>query len=516
MSLARDVTTVGSATLLSRLLAFIRDAGIAAALGAGGLSDAFFAALQIPNLFRRLLAEGALNGAFVPMWLRIRGEGGPQAARRFGETVLGLMLVALGSLAVVCAVFAFGVIRIIAPGFDPVETGFGLAVGYLRLGVPYIVIAGMVAVGVAVLNAEKRVFAASFGLVIYNAVVIVAVAGIAVAGLAETPLAGTVLSGALVLAGVGQLLLIAAAVFRLPAAPRRPRFERTPDTRRFFALAVPGAVAAGIPQLTLMAGTMIASSSDAALSWLYYANRLYELPLGVISVAIASVMAPAIATGVRGGDRDLIAGHQASAFEIAVGLSVPAAIAFALLADDIVRVLFERGAFDAHDTVAVGAALAAVGVGLPGHAIEKVLGAVSFAHEESRLPMMSALTGLAASVVAALVLFPIYGHVGVAAAIALAGWIGAAVLAAGLLRRGWLTVGGAFAARLARIVGAAVLMGVALVALRAVAVGAPASFPVRAALLAVQVVGGLAVYGIALQALGVVRLTDVLAAVRRR
>src|SRR5215831_19000111 len=158
MSLARDVTTVGTATLFSRLLGFFRDVGIAAVLGAGVLSDAYFAALQIPNLFRRLLAEGALNSAFVPMWLRIREERGVEGTRRFGERTLGTMLVALGIIAVICVVFAPEVVRVLAPGFQTDGERFALAVDFVRLSIPYIAIAGPVAVAASVLNAEGRVF----------------------------------------------------------------------------------------------------------------------------------------------------------------------------------------------------------------------------------------------------------------------------------------------------------------------------------------------------------------------
>src|SRR5215468_4210163 len=166
MSLARNVATVGGATLLSRLLGFLRDVLIAGVLGAGVVSDAYFAALQIPNLFRRLLAEGALNSAFVPMWLRIRDQRGAEGARLFGEHVLGLMILGLGIAALAGIVLAPGLMHVIAPGFAPGSERFLLAVDYARLSLPYIAIAGIVAVAASVLNAEGRVGAAALGVVI--------------------------------------------------------------------------------------------------------------------------------------------------------------------------------------------------------------------------------------------------------------------------------------------------------------------------------------------------------------
>jgi putative peptidoglycan lipid II flippase len=519
MSLARDVATVGTATLLSRLLGFIRDAGIAAVLGAGVLSDAFFAALLIPNLFRRLLAEGALNAAFVPTWMRLREQSDAHAARRFGEATLGTMLVVLGAAAVLSVLFAPLVVRLIAPGFRIEDERFALAVDYVRLSVPYIAVAGLVAVTASVLNAEGRVGAAAFGLVVFNGVLVAAVAAVLMLGAAASPLVGAVLAGSVVLAGIAQLVLVGAALLRLSDPPLRPRLTPSPDVRRFFALAVPGVVAGGIPQLKLMAGAMVASASQSAVSWLYYANRLYELPLGVASVAIAAVLVPRIAASVRSGDDKAIAAAQSRAFEIALGLALPAAVAFALLAEPIAGGLFERGAFGPRDTAAVAAALAAISAGLPGHVLEKVLGAVSFAHEDTRTPMLAALAGLAAAIAGALLLFPHYGHVGIATAIAGSGWVGAATLALVLARRRWLHFDRAERRRLPMIGLATLAMAGALVALRQglepwFTAGAPGIL--RLAALAILVAAGLLVYAGLLHVLRVARIGDLIAAARER
>jgi putative peptidoglycan lipid II flippase len=288
------------------------------------------------------------------------------------------------------------------------------------------------------------------------------------------------------------------------------------DTRRFFVLAIPGLVAAGIPQLKLIAGAMVASSSQAAVSWLYFANRLYELPLGVVSIAIASVLVPAIAASMRGKESDAGAAAQSRGFEIALALALPAAVAFAVLAQPIAGALFERGAFGPRDTAAVAAALAAICAGLPGHALEKVFGAISFAHEDTRTPMLAALAGLATATAGALALFPSYGHVGVAAAIGLSGWVGATLLGVILGRRGWLRLDRAAARRLPRIIAATVVMGVAIFAMHALAGSLlePGGSPARLAVLALLVATGLAVYGASLQVLGVARLRDLVGALR--
>lgn len=520
MSLARDITTVGSATLLSRLLGFGRDVGIAALLGAGAFSDAFFAVLQIINFFRRLLAEGALNAAFVPMWLRIKQTEGESSAYLFFHDVFRAMALAAGALALIGLLFATAVIAALAPGFDGER--HALAADYLHIAAPYVALAGMVAVFAAVLNAERRVTAVAIGTVAFNAILLLVLAWTAAIGPPLPAYIGVTLAVAIVLAGAAQLVVTGVGFLRLrpfPVMPFKVRIGVSADVRRFFALAVPGLVAAGIPQLKLIAGAMIASSSPAAVSWLYYANRLYELPLGVASIAIAAVLVPMIAAAVRRGEGKGIAAAQSRGFEIALGLALPAAVAFAVLAEPIARGLFERGAFGPRDTAAVAAALAAICAGLPGHTLEKVLGAISFAHEDTRTPMLAALAGLAAAVAGSLVLFPSYGHVGVAAAIGTSGWVGATLLGVVLWQRRWLRFDRDAARRLPRIVAATLVMGLAVFGMHQL-LASPlitnGSQLVRLAALALLVATGLAVYLASIELLGVARLRDLLAAVRHR
>jgi len=517
MSLARDVTTVGAATLTSRLLGFLRDAGIAGVLGAGPLSDAYFAALQIPNLFRRLLAEGALNSAFVPMWLRIRDENGPAATRQFGEEVLSAMAAWLCGLVFICIIFAPAIVHLLAPGFRDQGERFPLAVEFVRLSIPYIAISGTVAVAAAALNAAGRVTAVAFGLVVFNGVLVAVVVALIMSGAQATFGTAAILSAAIAVAGAAQLLCVGAAWLRLETRPRRLSLALSPAARRFFLQAVPGVFAGGIPQLKLMAGTMVASSSQAAVSWLYYANRLYELPLGVISIAIASVLGPAIAASVRSRDGAHVASAQSRALEIALALSLPAAVAFAVLSEAIAGGLFERGAFGPRDTAMVAAALAAISAGLPGHSLEKVLGAVSFAHEDTRTPMYTALCGLVTAVTGALVLFPRYGHVGIAAAIALSGWIGATLLATILWRRGWVRIEAQAWRRVPRIIVATLVMGAFVAGSSALLTEwlniSDSSFA-RIAALGLMVTAGLGLYLGCLQVLGVASMRILLHAVR--
>ena len=527
MAMARDVTTVGSATLLSRLLGFARDAGVAAVLGAGVLSDAFFAAAQLSNLFRRLLADGALNAAFVPLWIATRDTHGVDGARRFAIRVALTLFVVLTLIVLAGIVSAPQLIAMVAPGFSVASARGAAAVQFLRLALPYVAIAGLVAVASAVLNAEKRVAAASLGVVVYNVVAVAIVSGLIASGTIASVRAGEILSLGIVAAGFAQLLVVGIALFTLnrlwPASARRSASERMPvalphRTRRFFARALPGLVAAGVPQLKLIAGTMVASAAPSAVSWLYYANRLYELPLGVVSVIVASVMVPLFAAGVRAGDENALHAAQRRAAEIGLGLALPAAAGLMILAEPIAAGLFQRGAFGPDDTAAVAAALTAIAIGLPGHVVEKICGAISFARGDTRTPMHTALVALGAAVLGAVFLFPRYGAVGVAGAIGGSAWIGAAILGTVLARRGWLHPQVFGGRNIFGIAAAAAVMAVALIGTLAVVQNggmAAASTTGRLVVLICLVALGLAVYGVMLRAFRVIKFADLVRAVVR-
>ncbi|MFN3659476.1 MAG: murein biosynthesis integral membrane protein MurJ [Pseudolabrys sp.] len=511
MALARKLATVGGGTLMSRLLAYARDAGIAALLGAGVFAEAFFAMLQVINFFRRLLAEGALNGAFVPIWLKLRGgENGAAAANRFTLRALLIMLGVGGAVWTATALFAWFVIGIVAPGFDGDRRAF--ASFLLLLASPYILFCALAAILAAALNAAGRVNAVAVSTVLFNTVMVAAVAS---AFASEMALAQITMTLALAVAAAGLVqVLVVAMAWLVFAAPWRGLRARIPgQTAAFFRRALPGLIASGVPQLKLIAATAIVSGSPAAVAWLYYANRLYELPLGVASVAIATVIVPRIAESLRA-EQAAFAAAQSRAYEIALGLALPAAAGFAVLASPIASALFERGAFTGDDTAAVAAALIAICAGLPGHALDKVLGAVSFAHEDTRTPMLTALAGLAVAIAGGIALYGAFGFVGAAAAIALSAWIGAGLLGTILYRRGWLGLDMEARRRLPLIVLAAAIMAVA-VALALTALPAAGSTAGRLALVGALVALGVAVYAAALHLTGVFRLKQLASALRR-
>jgi putative peptidoglycan lipid II flippase len=517
MSLARNVATVGSASLISRVLGFARDMGVAALFGAGARADAFFIAFQLANLIRRMRAEGALNAAVVPLYLRARDEGGEAAAAAFAGRLIGTAIVVLSVAAMVLALAMPAVVLLLAPGFAMGGERMTTAVEMARLMLPYLAFAGPLAVLMGVLNAKERFATAAFASAAFNLVMLAALAlALALHG-GNSALSGRIVATAVSLAGVAQVALLALASWtgRLRVTPWSISFG--PEMRRFFALAAPGLIAGGIPQITVIGATMVASASPGAVSWIYYANRLIELPLGIVGIAIGTVLVPAFTHAVRACDRDKLAHAESRGLELSLGLALPAAIALAVLAEPIVRVLFEHGAFDAADTDATAAALAAFAIGLPGHVLVKTFAPVFFAREDTGTPMRAALIGFIVAIAGSLLLMPAFGHAGIALAVAASGWTGAALLGVLIARRFGFSLDDAAKRRLPRIVLAAVLMGLALEGaerLLAPWLGAEAAKLECAVVLAIVIALGLALYLVLLRVLGVSSLREWMRALR--
>ncbi len=519
MSLARNVATVGGATLVSRVLGFARDMTIADLFGAGIRADAFFVAFQLANLIRRMLAEGALNAAVVPLYLRARDEGGEGAAGAFAGRLIGTFIVALAVLAIVLAVAMPALVLVLAPGFAIGGQRLSIAIELARLMLPYLVFAGPLAVLMGVLNANHRFAVAAFATAAFNATLLAALFIVFVLHGGNSALSGRIVAIGVAAAGVAQLLLVGFAVWAGPARVTPLSVSFGPEMRRFLALAIPGLIASGIPQITVIGGVMVASSSRSAVSWLYYANRLIELPLGIVGIAIGTVLVPAFTHAFRGGDTRAQTDVESRGLELSLGLALPAAIALALLAEPIVRVLFERGAFSATDTVATASALAAFALGLPGHVLVKTFAPVFYAREDTGTPMRAALIGFIIAIIGSVLLMQEFGHVGIALAIAVSGWASAGLLGVLIARRYGFSLDRAARRRLPRIALAALAMGLAVEGghrWMAPWLGAAAPATLRIAALAALVALGLAVYVALLRLLGVASPRDFIGAMRRR
>jgi putative peptidoglycan lipid II flippase len=499
----RSFLTVSTGTLASRLLGFARDSMIAALLGTGPIADAFLVAFQLVNVVRRLLSEGALNAALVPAWLRVREAEGLVAAAAFAGRVLGTVSAALIAAAALIGLLMPLVITALAPGFAGQPT-LQLAVDNARLMLPYLAFAGPVTVMMALLNAQGRFALTAFSPLLFNIALIAVM--IALLGWRQDPAGAELILAATVgVAGLLQLLILILRRGADIATPLRVAFD--PQMREFLGQAIPGMIAGAGPQLLVVAGAIIASSSPSAVSWLYFANRLIELPLGIVGVAMGTVLVPELTRALRSDDRMSMISAESRGLELAVGLALPATLGLIALSEPIVRMLFEHGAFTASDTLATADALMWLALGLPAHVLVKALSPAFFARDDTLTPLLATLMGFAVAIVLAVILGQIFGVGGIAAGIALGAWS----TALALIRRGVATFGFSIDAaarrRLPRIAAAALAMGGALwLAARFLpALGANGHGLAQAVLLGLLIGGGIAFYGLLLDLLGVIK-----------
>jgi putative peptidoglycan lipid II flippase len=508
----RSFLTVSTGTLASRLLGFARDSMIAALLGAGPVADAFLVAFQLVNVVRRLLTEGALNAALVPAWLRVRETEGDVAAAAFAGRVLGTVSAALVVGTAILGLAMPLVISALAPGFIGHET-LQLAVDDSRLMLPYLAFAGPVAVMMGLLNAQGRFALTAFSPVLFNITLIVAMLALLV-WRRDASTAALVTATTVGIAGLLQLLILVLPGGSL-ASPPQISFDA--EMRGFFRKAIPGMIASAGPQWLVVAGAIIASSMPSEVSWLYFANRLIELPLGIVGVAMGTVLVPELTRALRGDDRAAMAHAESRGLELAVGLALPATLGLIVLSTSVVRMLFEHRAFTAEDTAATAQPLIWLALGLPAHVLVKALSPAFFARHDTSTPLLATLKGFAVAVVLALVLGRLFGAAGIAASIAAGAWSSALAL----IRRGAASFGFSIDAdarrRLPRIVLAALVMGGLLWLTARFALPQVENLHglAQALALLVLIAGGIAVYGGLLSLLGVTGWRKTLNAIRQ-
>ncbi|AYG65040.1 MULTISPECIES: murein biosynthesis integral membrane protein MurJ [unclassified Rhizobium] len=439
MSLVKKFITVGGATLGSRIFGFARETLMAAALGTGPMADVFYAAFRFPNLFRRLFAEGAFNAAFVPLFAKEIEANGIDGAKRFSEEVFGVLFSVLFLITVVMELGMPLIVRwIIAPGFADDPEKFTITVRMAAVMFPYLMCMSLTAMMSGMLNSLHHFFAAAVAPIFLNVVMIGALFYSLYFGALPLQTAWY-LSWGVLAAGILQLLVVYIGVRHagINIGFRWPRV--TPNVTRLLILAIPAAVTGGITQINQMIGQAIASSREGAIAALQYADRIYQLPLGVVGVAVGVVLLPELARALKSGHLKEAANLQNRSMEFVLFLTLPAAMALWVLSDDIIRVLYERRAFHQENTLIVGSILAIYGLGLPAFVLIKALQPGFYAREDTKTPMRFSGVAVAVNCAIALSLFPYMGAPGIAVAEATAGWISTVLLFTTLLRRGYLT-----------------------------------------------------------------------------
>jgi putative peptidoglycan lipid II flippase len=512
MRLYRGFATVGGMTILSRVLGFIRDVLIAAVLGTSYVADAFFVAFRVPNMFRRLFAEGAFDAAFIPLFARRLHANGALAAQAFAGQALAGLTVLLLAFTLLAEIAMPWLMLLLAPGFTSDPAKFDLAVMLARIALPYLVCMSLVALYTGVLNALGRFAVAALAPTLLNVVLIVVLLALVALGSTQTA-AGVALAWGIAASGVLQVLVVAFAAAKIGMRVPLERPRLTPDMQRLLTLAAPGVVAGGMAQLTVVISTIIATLQDRVVSWLYYADRIFQLPLGVIGVAIGVVLLPDLSHKLRSGDHDAVLASENRALEFALLLTMPATIALFIASGPIMRVLFERGAFTATDTQATAAMLSALALGLPAYVMIKVLHPSFFAREDTKTPMIYAGIAMASTIVLSFTLFVAIGATGIAIATMLSGWINVASLITTLRRRGDFKLDQTFRRRFAGICAASAVMGAVVFALVKL-LGpwfAPASGLVMQSAALIALVGvGLMVYLVAAELFGAAKIRAVI------
>jgi len=439
MRLLKSTAIIGSLTLVSRLLGLVRDVLIARFLGAGLVSDAFFTAFKLPNVFRRMFAEGAFNAAFVPLYARRIEEEGEAAADEFAKEAMAALFVMVAAIVIIFELTMPWSLSIIGYGLDKAvdaETGISpyyLAVIYAQITMPYLIFMSMTALFSGVLNTRNHFALAAAVPIVLNIFMITA---LFTAGLAEwsQKIIGYFLAAAITLSGIVQMALVIWGCRKagVKVGFKRPRL--TPGVKRLLVLGVPGLLSAGITQINLLVSHSIATMQKGAASWLTYADRLYQLPLGMIGIAMGVALLPALSRRLRAGDQTGARTTLNRAIEIAAFLTLPAAFALAVIPQFLIGGLFERGAFTAETTEQVALALRMFAYGLPAFVMLKILTPAFFAREDTKTPMIFAAVSAIINVTLGVYLFFTIGFYGLALATSVAAWVNVICLAWLLLR----------------------------------------------------------------------------------
>lgn len=468
MKLYKAFATVGGLTLLSRIFGFVRDILIAASLGTGWVADAFVVAFRFPNLFRRLFGEGAFNSAFVPIFAKkFEGEG-KESARTFAEEAMAGLLFVLLILTIIAELAMPFLMFALAPGFDAEPEKFDLAVLLTRITMPYLLCMSLVALMSGALNSVGRFAESSSVSIVLNVVMAVATIIALWLGYKAGPEAGIIQALAVFVAGILQLALLMWGMKRAGLSLRLRWPKWTADLRRLWQLGIPGIISGGVTQLNIAIGTMIATMQPGAVSQLYYADRLYELPLAIVGIAVGVVLLPDVARQLRAGNVEGVMDSQNRSLEFAMLLTIPAALALAIIPAEIVGVLFERGAFTAADTDATAMVLAVFALGLPAFVLIKVFSPAYFAREDTKTPMRYATISLTANTLGSIALFFLFRslgwmpHLGIAIATALGGWLNAYLLWSTLHAQGAFVADARLRRNLPLIALASIAMGAVL------------------------------------------------------
>lgn len=435
MNLIRSITTVGGYTIGSRLFGFVREVLTASFLGAGGAADALVVAIKLPSLFRRLFAEGAFNASFVPLFAGILETKGKEEARTFAEQILTLWIGALFLLILCVEVFLPTLMPLLVPGFKDTPERLYYAIEFSRITFPFIFFISLTVLYSGMLNSINKFAVVASSPMIGNIAILAIVLGF----YDKFSSSGYAFSWGIMGCGILQWLWVWIPSLKEGMGLRFvwPHFDA--NVKRFFKVLAPAAFGSGIVQINLFIGAFIASWLPVgAISYLNYADRLNQLPLSVIGVAVSTALLPILSRQIRAGSWEKAHHTQSQALEFSMFLTLPATLALVFLAEPFVMMVFERGAFSVEDTWETALTLQALTVGLPAYVLIKVFSSSFFARQDTLTPVLTACVGIIVDIVLSLILMGSLHQVGIGLATAAAGWINALLLGYILWRQGYL------------------------------------------------------------------------------
>lgn len=517
MSLARNTAVIGGLTLVSRVLGFARDLLMAAAIGAGPVADAFYAALRFPNLFRRLFAEGAFSQAFVPVYSKTLAEQGEAAADRLAGEALSVLVLATGLITALAIALMPWINLVLFAGYADNPEIFGLATALTQITMPYLVGVSAATLFSGALNARGRFFAAAAAPSLLNLSLLAALVFFR-----DTPVqAAYAAAVAVSIAGVLQAVWVAWSARRAGARTRPTTPKLTPNVMRLLALAAPAAIAGGALQINVMISQVLASFENGAIALLNYADRLYQMPLGLIGVAVGVAMLPRLSRLVQAEDHAGARGALDEAVNLSMAFTLPAAAAMVAMPAFLLDALFARGAFTPEDARNCAMALIHYGWGVPAFVLAKIYAPAFFAREDTKAPMRFAIISMLVNIALGAALFFALraagapGFPGLAIATSVAAWVNVAMMIAALSRRGAYAPSMQAASRFVRIFLVSAALGLALflgATNRAVLEGV---FGSKEAAIALLVLGGGIGYFMLLFVSRAVTLGEVRGALRR-
>lgn len=515
MSFARSLFTVSSLTVLSRVAGFVRDTLTATFLGAGPVADAFFVAQRLPNLFRSLFAEGAFSSAFVPLYTSEQERHGHEAAQRFAGQALALLLSVLIPFSALIMFFMPQVMLRLAPGFENFPEKYKLAVHFSTITFPYLTLISVTALQTGVLNAQGRFGPGAAAPIAFNIVLIIAMF---TASQLHMDM-GYTLAWAVTVSGIVQCVWLMISCYRAKVSIPLVWPHLTEASKRLFKRIGPGAVGAGATQINLLVSTILASTlPTGAVSYLFYADRVNQLPLGIVGVAVATTLLPLLSRHVAAGKEDNVRHYTSRAIEFCLVLGLPATIGLVLAAQPIIQTLFEHGAFTHADAVATAQTLAAYSLGIPAFLLVKVFASGFFARHDTATPVKIAVIAMIVNVIFSVTLLGPMQHIGIALANSLAVWTNALLLLFQLRRKRGAIGDSKLGKRIPKLLFCAVAMGAVTWWLTSVTEGWFVPHHLTRELIALTfIIGGSAIaYGMALQITGAMRFQDIVAILRRK